>query len=160
MNGLKFLVLLLIVTGTAHAERRSAGFFFGWGVFVQDRPKSCFAITRPLAVRGASGANASASISFAPGRPGEVHVRLRTLAAPGTTVLLKVGARSFPMAARGQDAWLADARADQVVIALARTADRLTVDSRSATGARIRDSYALKGAASAIDAAAVACART
>jgi hypothetical protein len=40
-----------------------------------------------------------------------------------------------------------------------RTGLEMTVESRAAAGALIRDSYRLRGAATAIDAAAIACAR-
>ncbi len=159
MNGLKFLLFLLIVTAPAHAERRRAGIFFGWGVFTENRPKNCFAATRPAVRSGDGSASPHASISFGPGRPGELYVRLRAVPRAGSSVLLRIDGRSFPLAARGHDAWLADARATQIVVALMRTGTTMTVETRAKSGARIRDIYALKGAASAIDAAAVACAR-
>ena len=50
------------------------------------------------------------------------------------------------------------AESDQIVAAM-RTGLEMLVESRGVTGARIRDRYPLRGAATAIDAAAVACAR-
>jgi hypothetical protein len=40
-----------------------------------------------------------------------------------------------------------------------RTGIEMSVETRSASGALVRDSYRLRGAATAIDAAAIACAR-
>lgn len=137
-----------------------AGIFFGWGVFTEARPLKCFAMARPNRPGTGTDATPHLSVSFGSGRPGEVYARLRAAPRLGSSVLLGIAGRTFPLAARGEDAWLADRRADQVVIALMRTGASMSIESRTAAGARIRDTYALKGAASAIDAAAMACART
>ena len=159
MNGRNFLLILLIVTAPVSAERHSAGIFFSWGAFVEAAPRRCFAIARPPAFRGTAAASPFVSVSFSAARPGEVHARLRQAPRAGSSVLLRIDGRSFPLAARGRDAWLADPQASSSVLGLMRTGRTLAVESRSAAGGRMRDLYPLRGAAGAIDAAAVACAR-
>ena len=56
-----------------------------------------------------------------------------------------------------EPAWAPDGRADEALMRAMRTGINLTVETRAANGARFRDVYQLRGAASAIDAAALAC---
>ena len=63
------------------------------------------------------------------------------------------------MIAGGADAWTPDLRVDAAVVAAMRNAQGFTVQARAATGRSFSESYALKGAATAIDAAALGCAR-
>ena len=74
-------------------------------------------------------------------------------------MLLRVDDRSWQLLAGGRDAWAPDAPADAEIVAAMRRGLFLTIETRSERGQRIRDIYRLRGAATAIDAAAVACAR-
>ncbi|MFY9351853.1 MAG: hypothetical protein WAO77_16065, partial [Sphingobium sp.] len=74
-------------------------------------------------------------------------------------VLLKVGERRFTLVAGQVDAWAADARMDAQIVAAMRAAAGMSVASVGANGRGFADSYALRGAATAIDAAALGCAR-
>ena len=65
--------------------------------------------------------------------------------------------RHGELVGRGRDAWAPDGRADEALMRAMRTGINLTVETRAANGARFRDVYQLRGAASAIDAAALAC---
>ncbi len=71
----------------------------------------------------------------------------------------RIDGRSFQLVGRGRDAWAPDARADAEIQAAMRTGLALVVETRSAEGLIVRDLYGLRGAATAIDAAALACAR-
>ena len=74
-------------------------------------------------------------------------------------MLLRIDGRSFQLLGGGRDAWAPDARADAEIQAAMRTGIDLVVETRSADGRLVRDHYRLRGAATAMDAAAIACAR-
>jgi hypothetical protein len=74
-------------------------------------------------------------------------------------VILRIGGRSFQLLAGGADAWAPNAEADARIVAAIRTGQTMAVETRSPQGRMIRDTYALRGAATAIDAATLACAR-
>ena len=63
------------------------------------------------------------------------------------------------MIALHSDAWAADARGDATIIAAMRSASSMSIQTRDAQGRAFADAYALRGAATAIDAAALGCAR-
>jgi cytochrome c len=85
-------------------------------------------------------------------------VRLSREKRPGSAVLARIDGRSFQLAGGGRDAWAPDAAADGEIQAAMRTGLDLIVETRSTLGRLVRDHYRLRGAATAIDAAAVACA--
>ena len=63
------------------------------------------------------------------------------------------------MVAGGADVWAPDPRIDAAIVAAMRSAPSMSVSTRTATGAGFAETYALKGAATAMDAAALGCAR-
>ena len=116
---------------------------------------------RSQAVRVQRGpAPAFAGFAFGAGGrlQGQFHTRLSRAARPGSTAILTVGGQPFMLTLRGQWAWGRDARQDAAIAAAARYAGSMRVESRDARGRRIVDRYLLAGAATAIDAAAAACA--
>lgn len=74
-------------------------------------------------------------------------------------MLLRIDDRTFQLYAGGANAWARDARGDAEIVAAMRSGIDMIVETRSDRGALVRDYYQLRGAATAIDAAAVACAR-
>ena len=74
-------------------------------------------------------------------------------------MLLRIDGRAFQLIGGGREAWAPDARADAEIQAAMRTGLALVVETRSTQGLIVRDFYRLRGAATAIDAAAIACAR-
>jgi hypothetical protein len=72
-------------------------------------------------------------------------------------VLLRIDGRSFQLVGGGRDAWAPDPRADQEIQAALRTGIDMVVETRATDGAAVRDHYRLRGAATAMDAAAIAC---
>ena len=73
--------------------------------------------------------------------------------------MLRIDDRTFQLIGGGANAWAPDRRADAEIIAAMRGGLNMTVETRSERGALVRDFYRLRGAATAIDAAAIACAR-
>ena len=73
-------------------------------------------------------------------------------------VTLSVGERRFALVGRGADAWATDGPSDRAIVAAMRGGRSMSVETVAAGGAPFADVYALTGAATAIDAAALACA--
>jgi hypothetical protein len=142
------------------AARRSLGTFEGWGAFRDDVPARCFAIAEPVR-KGGGKWRAFASVATWPqaGVRGQVHIRLSREKLAAAPVTLTIGGKSYAMVAGGADVWAADPRADAAIVAAMRSAPSMSVATRAATGGAFSESYALRGAATAMDAAALGCAR-
>lgn len=154
-----FLLSLPTVTVPAAAQRQPHGIFFGWGAFEERNAKKCFAIAEPVGANRES--EPFVSVGFWPERGvgPQLHVRLSRAKRDGSAVILRIDERVFQLEGRGADVWAARPSADKAIAAAMRTGVAMRVESRAPNGAKISDRYALRGAASAIDAAAVACAR-
>lgn len=149
------VVLALALAGAANA-RTSLGTFDGWAAFRDDVPQRCYAIAQP--VRSAGGrVRPFASVSNWPrqGIRSQLHIRLSREVPKGAQVSLLVDDRRFALVAGGVDAWAPDAANDAGIVARLRSARSFTVEVRG----HFSETYALKGAATAIDAAALGCAR-
>ena len=154
-----FCLLLLGLAVPAASRAEALGIFGLWGAFGEaDR---CHAIAEPQRTARNSARGAYASIGWWPGRGvrGQVHFRLSQAKRPGSAILLRIDGRTFQLAGGGSEAWAPDARADADIVAAMRIGLEMTIETRSQRGAVVRDLYALRGAATAIDAAAIACAR-
>ena len=117
---------------------------------------------RSRAVRVARGRPpAFAGFAFDPARrlQGQFYARLSRSARPGSSAILTIGGKPFLLAVRGDWAWGRDATQDAAIAAAARYGASMRVESRDPAGRRFIDRYLLGGAATAIDAAAAACAR-
>lgn len=90
---------------------------------------------------------------------GQFYARLSRSARPGSTAILTIGSRPFLLAVRGEWAWGRGARQDAAIMEVARYAGSMRIESRDPAGRRFVDRYLLGGAATAIDAAAAACAQ-
>ena len=93
------------------------------------------------------------------GTRGQLYIRLGRERRAGAPVTLTVGDRRFALVAGGADAWAPNARVDAAIVAAMRSARSMSVASVAATGGGFAESYVLKGAATAIDTAALGCAR-
>ncbi len=154
------LVALLIVIAAAPAMARdSLGVFDSWGAFTDPSPLRCYAIAQPAQSGGASRWRPFASVSTWPGQGlrGQLHIRLSRERNPQSRVTLSVGERRFELIAGGADAWAPDARTDSAIVAAIRSSRSMSVETLAKTGAPFADVYALRGAATAIDAAALGC---
>ena len=142
----------------AAAQPQSLGVFGNWGAF-RDGGR-CYAITQPEEA-AAQGWQAFASVGQWPGRrgAGQLHIRLSREKRQSSAVLLRIDGRAFQLVGGGRDAWAPDARADAEIQAAMRSGINMVVETRSTQGLIVRDLYRLRGAATAIDAAAIACAR-
>ena len=154
------LIFLLLAGGApAVAQQQPLGVFGMWGAFRGgDR---CYAIAQPFRGPAAEGWQPFAAVGHWPARRigGQLHVRLSREKRAGSAVLLRIDGRSFQLRGGGRDAWAPDGRADEEILAAMRTGIEMVVETRSVRGQLVRDQYRLRGAATAMDAAALACAR-
>jgi hypothetical protein len=158
-----FLVFSLAAAGLTGPllARDALGIFGSWGAFRDARPLRCFAIAEPSRSRRDATTRAFASVGTWPGRGarGQIHIRLRKNRLARAPITLSVGDRSFPMIGAGADVWAPNPRADAAIVATMRSGTRMNVSTRGENGRAFADGYALRGAATAIDAAALGCAR-
>lgn len=139
----------------------SLGIYDGWGAFRDETGPRCYAIAKPSARASGSDWKAYISIGYWPTRKvrGQLHFRLSKEKRGGAPVTLSVGTRKFQLVSGGANAWAAYPAMDAAIIAAMRSASSLSVSAPAKKGGVIADTYRLRGAASAIDAAALACAR-
>lgn len=167
MGGAQGRVLALALAGLAVAlpapaiARDSLGVFGQWGAFRDPSVPRCYAIAKPSSTSRGGTYASFASIGTWPRRQvrGQLHVRLSRKISPAGAITLRIGERSFELTGGGGDAWAQDKRMDAAVIAAMRSAARLTITARDTGGRVFSDSYSLDGAATAMDAATVGCAR-
>ena len=113
-----------------------------WGAFRGGG--RCYAISQPVRAPAPEGWQPFAAVGHWPERRigGQLHVRLSREKRPGSAVDAEQ-----------------DGRADEEILAAMRTGIDMTVETRSTRGRIVRDQYRLRGAATAMDAAALACVR-
>ena len=148
-------VALLVLAGGVAEARDSLGVYGGWGAFRDAQPHRCYAISSPDKGTGGNGRwKPFASVAHWPdsGVRGQVHIRLsNAVSGKGEPLVIKIDDARFPLVAGGADAWAPNAAVDAAIVAAMRSGRVLSVG---------RNDYTLKGAASAIDAAALGCAKS
>lgn len=149
----RLAALLLLLVAAPLAARESLGVYDSWAAFRDAKPARCYAIAK---AQGSPPAPAYATVSNWPEKKvrGAVHFVLSRAVADKGTVRLVVGTTRFTLVAKGRNAWAKDPREDAAIVAALRSAARMSVSDGGFT-----DRYTLAGAATAIDAATVGCAR-
>jgi len=152
------LALAILLLGGAVQARDALGIFDGWGAFKDENPYRCFAIAEPVAENKGTW-RPFASVGHWPDRNvrSQLHIRLSRERRPSADVILTVGERRWRLVAGPYDAWAPSPRHDAFIIAKIRSARSMSVSSVAKDGAAFADTYRLKGAATAIDAAALGC---
>lgn len=153
------IVLLATSAGAKETLKVSLGVFDGWGAFADAAPRRCYAIAAPVQAGGVSAWRPFASVATWPRQAArnQIHVRLSRQRNPQARVTLSVGERRFALVAGNADAWAPDARTDAAIVAAIRASRSMSVETLAKSGAPFADVYALRGAATAIDAAALGC---
>ena len=151
-------LLLLAFASAAAAQPQSLGIFGTWGAFRSEGV--CRAVSEPVEGPRAEGWRPFVAVGHWPRRGirGQLHVRLSRVKREGSAVFLRIDGRSFQLRGGGRDAWAPDGRADDEILAAMRTGLEMVVETRAANGRLSREHYRLRGAATAMDAAAIACA--
>lgn len=162
--GALFVVSLgaILVISPASA-RDSLGMFESWGAFRDAGVPRCYAIAMAGKANGAKVEyQAYADVGHWPKRAlrNQVHFRLSKRLAANAAIRLRVDTQDFVLTGGGGDAWAADRRMDAAIVAAMRSGKAMRLRAAAGDGRAINDFYPLPGAASAIDAAALGCART
>lgn len=157
----RLLMLAIALAATPLAARDSLGMFGTWGAFRDPTVPRCYAIAMPRSSQRARDYQPFATIGTWPKRGvrGQVHIRLSRTVAANASIALSIGGRRFALAGGGGDAWAADKAMDAAIVAAMRSAQSMTVSGRDTRGRGFSDRYPLEGAATAMDAATVGCAR-
>jgi hypothetical protein len=144
---------------SAQGARESLGVFGQWGAFRDRSVPRCYAIA--VAENDARDHAPFASVGTWPLREvrGQVHLRLSRTMASGSSIRLTLGGQRFELTGSGADAWAEDRRMDAAIVAAMRSAGSMSVSATNRAGRRFTDRYSLEGAATAMDAATVGCAR-
>ncbi|MDG5747249.1 invasion associated locus B family protein [Qipengyuania sp. XHP0207] len=158
---LRAIALLAGVLAAPLAAKDSLGVFSNWGAFRDPSVPRCYAIAKPEPNRRARDHDGFATIGTWPGRQvrGQVHFRLSRMLAERPSLQLRIGSQRFDLTGGGADAWAQNRTMDAAIVAAMRTATRMTIRGTDSRGRRFSDSYALAGAATAMDAATLGCAR-
>lgn len=137
--------------------RELIGVHGGWGAF-RDTGR-CYAIARPVFGAGRGAWRPFASVGTFPrlGQRGTLHIRLSRERDRSAPVTITIGERRFPLVASGADAWAPDLPTQRAAVAAMRSARSMSVEAVGRGGRPFADVYRLAGAATAIDAAALAC---
>jgi len=157
----RFLLACAILCAPAEQAfaRDALGVFGSWGAFRDDHPRRCFAIAEPAAPMRGGGWRPFAAISTFPERGvrGQINIRLRLRKLRGAPVFLSIGERRFRLIAGGSDAWARSPAQDAAIIAAMRSGPSMSIETLGRDGRAFADVYRLRGAATAIDAAALGC---
>lgn len=158
---LLLLGLLLAASATPASARDSLGVFSGWGAFRDPAVPRCYAIAMAEPSTLQRDFQPYADVGTWPRQQtrGQVHFRLSRRIAPNTAISLAMSGQRFQLVGGGSDAWAADKRMDAAIVAAMRSAAEMTVSARDAQGRGFSNTWKLAGAATAMDAATIGCAR-
>lgn len=149
----------LVLTGSGVSARSSLGIFGDWGAFSDPGQGRCYAIAQAQPDPRQRERQPYMTVATWPkaGVRGEFYWQLARAPQP-SSVSARMAGRSFRLRASGAGAWAQDAGMDAALRAALRSAPTLTVTYRDRKGRRFSDRYRLAGAATALDAATLACA--
>ena len=158
---LSFVAATLALVASPALARDSLGMFAGWGAFRDAAVPRCYAIAMAAPSTLARDYQPYAAVGTWPrrGLRNQIHFRLSRRLSPGSAITLSTGGQRFALTGGGGDAWAVDQRMDAAIIAAMRSASEMTVSARSADGRGFSNTWTLAGAATAMDAATIGCAR-
>ena len=157
----RLVALLALLLAAPLAAKDSLGVFSDWGAFRDPAVPRCYAIAVPAPSRLQRDFEPFATIGTWPRQNlrGQVHFRLSRQLAPRSAITLSIGGKSFRLTGGGGDAWAEDRTMDAAILAAMRSATRMTIRATDTRGRRFSNTYSLAGAATAMDAATLACSR-
>ncbi|MBW8784715.1 MAG: hypothetical protein JF593_08750 [Novosphingobium sp.] len=153
--------MALELAATPVFARDGLGMFSGWGAFRDPAVPRCYAIAMAEPSNLPRDYQAYADVGTWPqtGVRGQVHFRTSRQLAQHASITLTIAGQRFALVGGGGDAWAADKRMDAAIVAAMRSAEGMALYARDARSRSFADRYALAGAATAMDAAAIGCAR-
>lgn len=152
-------VIATAVLATPVIAKDRLGVYHSWAAFRDAETPRCYAIAAPEETVGTATRKAYLSVGFWPKRgvSHQVYVRLSRERSSNSVITLSAGGRRFRLKSEGSSGWATDRRMDLAIIAAIRSATSLSVESIGRDGRSIVDAYSVRGAPSAIDAAALGC---
>lgn len=161
---LRHALLVAVLLSSPAVARDSLGMFGSWGAFTDRQAPGgprCYAIAMaaPSALKRDYQPYATVGIWPRQQVRGQVHFRLSRKLMPNAPITLFLSGQRFRLVGGGGDAWAADKRMDAAIVAAMRAAGEMIISARGADGRGFTNSWSLDGAATAMDAAAVGCAR-
>ena len=154
------LALAAFAGGAAEA-RESLGLFGGWGAFADPGEGRCYAIAKAIPSTLQRDYEPYATVGTWPKRGvrNQVHFRMSRKLAADPRLSIIIGDERYKLTGGGGDAWAPDARTNAALLAKMRSARSMTVSASGANGQRFSNTWPLAGAATAMDAASLGCAR-
>lgn len=160
-TSVSFLALSTLALAVPAAARDSLGIYADWGAFRDPGVPRCYAIAKPRPSTLSREFDGFASIGTWPKRNvrSQIHFRLTRKMQDKGAITLGIGSATFALTGGPNDAWATDRTMDAAIVSAMRSAGSMTLSARDASGKRFSDTYNLSGAATAMDAATVGCAR-
>lgn len=152
------LAFALLLAGA----REPLGVWQRWAALRDGPPPRCYAIAQPLRRDGTTdrrGGYAAVAARQGAARVPSVSFRLSRPRGAGAALTLAIGERRFALVGERDTARAADAATDRAIVAAMRGARAMTLATLDPAGRELADTYPLAGAATAIDAAQLGCAR-
>ena len=153
-------ILLAALLATPLVAKDRLGVYQSWAAFKDAETPRCYAISEPEEIVSGATQKAYLTIGFWPKKrvTHQIYVRLSRERSSNSGVIISVGGRRFRLTASPSGGWAVDRQMDLAIVAAIRSSSALSAESIGRDGRAIVDAYALKGAPSAIDAAALGCA--
>lgn len=141
--------------------RDSLGMYSDWGAFRDPGVPRCYAIAKAIPSKLRRDYEPYAAVGTWPRRGvrNQVHFRMSRKMAADPRLILQIGGTNFRLIGGGGDAWAVDRKMNAAIVAKMRAAETMTVSATGADGKRFSNTWRLPGAASAMDAAALGCAK-
>ncbi|APE28391.1 invasion associated locus B family protein [Aurantiacibacter gangjinensis] len=141
--------------------RDSLGVFGDWGAFRDSQVPRCYAIAAAQPSQSRRDHQPFATVGTWPDRQvrGQVHFNLSRNLSSNPRLRLAIGGQRFDLTGGGNDAWATGPQDDAAIVAAFRAGSRMSISATDNRGNRFTDRYSLQGAATAMDAASVGCAR-
>ncbi|GAD48351.1 hypothetical protein NT2_02_04330 [Caenibius tardaugens NBRC 16725] len=158
------LCATLLAAGLASPAmaRDSLGIYDSWGAFRDPgaQPR-CYAIAKANPGTARRDFEPTASVGTWPKRQirNQIHFRLSRKILPAGKITLFLGGKRFALTGGGADAWAVDAAMDAAIVAAMRSAGSMSVSALDERGNAFTNTYGLAGAATALDAALLGCAK-
>lgn len=153
--------MMMAACATPAMARESLGMFGNWGAFKDPSVPRCYAIAKAIPSKLRRDYEPYATVGTWPKRGirNQVHFRMSRRMADDARLILRIGGERFELTGGGGDAWAADRKMNAAIVARLRSAKAMTVSARGADGKGFSNTWKLDGIASAMDAAAIGCAR-
>lgn len=159
-NRLAFFALCAFVAMPL-AAKDHLGIYNDWAAFRDASVPRCYAIAKAAPSSMQRDFQPFATVANWPDQSirGQVHFRLSRLLSAGKPITLEMGDKTFALTGGGGDAWASDKRMDAQIVAAMRSARQMVIKATDHKGRRFSNTYTLAGAATAMDAATLGCAK-